>query len=91
MPEAMEMYLLNEKNITVRGYWPLDEFPKEVCKEYLNTIKHHTEYFYLKCNNIDMVLKDWSSSNQIILPISHTVPYHAPMPQVFFNLIKEKL
>lgn len=30
MPEAMEMYLLNEKNITVRGYWPLDEFPKEV-------------------------------------------------------------
>ncbi|MEK7551119.1 MAG: glycosyltransferase family 39 protein [Patescibacteria group bacterium] len=30
MPEAMEMYLLNEKNITVRGYWPMDKFPKEV-------------------------------------------------------------
>lgn len=30
MPEAMEMYLLKNKNITVKGYWPISKFPKEV-------------------------------------------------------------
>lgn len=30
MPESMEMYLLEDKNITVKGYWPLDSFPKQV-------------------------------------------------------------
>jgi len=30
MPESMEMYLLSDKNITVKGYWPVDIFPKEV-------------------------------------------------------------
>ena len=29
MPEAMEMYLVGNKNITIKGYWPVDGFPKE--------------------------------------------------------------
>ena len=30
MPEAIEMYLVANKNVTIRGYWPMDKFPKEV-------------------------------------------------------------
>jgi 4-amino-4-deoxy-L-arabinose transferase-like glycosyltransferase len=30
MPEAMEIYLIKNKNITIKGYWPVDSFPKEV-------------------------------------------------------------
>lgn len=29
MPETMEMYLVKNKNITIKGYWPVDIFPKE--------------------------------------------------------------
>ena len=29
MPEALEMYLITNKNIIIKGYWPLDIFPKE--------------------------------------------------------------
>ena len=41
MPEAMEMYLLSDKNITVKGYWPVDIFPKEVA----NIAKKMPTYF----------------------------------------------
>ena len=30
MPESIEMYLIKNKNITIKGYWPIDSFPKEV-------------------------------------------------------------
>jgi hypothetical protein len=30
MPESYEMYLGTNKNITVKGYWPVDIFPNEV-------------------------------------------------------------
>lgn len=30
LPESMELYLIKNKNITIRGYWPVDLFPKEV-------------------------------------------------------------
>lgn len=30
MPESMEIYLIKNKNITIKGYWPVDAFPKEV-------------------------------------------------------------
>ncbi len=30
MPESMELYLVQNKNITIKGYWPVDVFPKEV-------------------------------------------------------------
>lgn len=30
MPESMEIYLIQNKNITIKGFWPLDIFPKEV-------------------------------------------------------------
>ena len=30
MPEAMEMYLIGNKNVTIKGYWPIDIFPKEL-------------------------------------------------------------
>ena len=29
MPEALEMYLITNKNVVIKGYWPLDTFPKE--------------------------------------------------------------
>jgi len=29
MPESMEMYLIKNKNVTIKGYWPIDVFPKE--------------------------------------------------------------
>jgi 4-amino-4-deoxy-L-arabinose transferase-like glycosyltransferase len=30
MPETMEMYLIKDKNITIKGYWPVESFPKEI-------------------------------------------------------------
>jgi len=30
MPESLEIYLIKNKNITIKGYWPVDIFPKEV-------------------------------------------------------------
>lgn len=30
MPESLELYLVKNKNVTVKGYWPINEFPKEV-------------------------------------------------------------
>ena len=30
MPESMEIYLVQNKNITIKGYWPVDIFPKSV-------------------------------------------------------------
>lgn len=50
MPEAMEMYLLDEKNITVRGYWPMDKFPAEV-SEYAKKMPTYF-IFYQKDNQI---------------------------------------
>lgn len=41
MPEAMEMYLINNKNITIKGYWPVDKFPKEA----LDFAKKMPSYF----------------------------------------------
>jgi 4-amino-4-deoxy-L-arabinose transferase-like glycosyltransferase len=29
MPESLELYMINNKNITIKGYWPVDIFPKE--------------------------------------------------------------
>jgi len=28
MPESLELYMINNKNITIKGYWPVDIFPK---------------------------------------------------------------
>lgn len=33
MPQALEIYLIKNKNITVQGYWPVDIFPKEVLEK----------------------------------------------------------
>jgi 4-amino-4-deoxy-L-arabinose transferase-like glycosyltransferase len=30
MPESMEIYLIQNKNVKIKGYWPIDAFPKEV-------------------------------------------------------------
>jgi len=32
MPESMELYMIGNKNITIKGYWPVDIFPKEALK-----------------------------------------------------------
>ena len=32
MPESLEMYMVSNKNITIKGYWPVDIFPKETLK-----------------------------------------------------------
>jgi len=29
MPLSLELYLVDNKNITIKGYWPINEFPKE--------------------------------------------------------------
>jgi 4-amino-4-deoxy-L-arabinose transferase-like glycosyltransferase len=29
MPESLELYMISNKNITIKGYWPVDIFPKE--------------------------------------------------------------
>lgn len=29
LPESMEIYLIKNKNITIKGYWPVDIFPQE--------------------------------------------------------------
>ena len=41
MPEAMEMYLVDNKNLVIKGYWPVDKFPKEV----LDNAKKMPTYF----------------------------------------------
>ena len=41
LPESMEMYLIKDKNIQIKGYWPLDLFPKEV----LESAKKMPTYF----------------------------------------------
>lgn len=41
MPESMEMYLIKNKNITIKGYWPVDLFPKEA----LDYAKKMPSYF----------------------------------------------
>jgi 4-amino-4-deoxy-L-arabinose transferase-like glycosyltransferase len=41
LPEAMEMYLVQNKNITIKGYWPVDIFPKET----LSYAKKMPSYF----------------------------------------------
>ncbi len=41
LPEAMEMYLIQNKNIEIKGYWPVDIFPKEV----LSSAKKMPTYF----------------------------------------------
>ena len=50
MPYALEMYLLDNKNITVKGYWPMDKFPKEVL-DYAKKMKTYF-VFYQKDNQI---------------------------------------
>ncbi len=30
LPYSLEMYLVDNKNVTIKGYWPVDAFPKEV-------------------------------------------------------------
>lgn len=29
MPMSLELYLVDNKNVTIKGYWPVDEFPKD--------------------------------------------------------------
>jgi hypothetical protein len=41
MPETMEIYLIKNKNIIIKGYWPVDIFPKEV----LNVAAKMPTYF----------------------------------------------
>ena len=48
MPEALEMYLLDNKNITIKGYWPMDKFPKEVLDQASKTSTYFV--FYQKDN-----------------------------------------
>jgi len=33
MPESLEIYLIKNKNITIKGYWPVDIFPAEVLEK----------------------------------------------------------
>lgn len=33
MPETMEIYLIKNKKITIKGYWPIDIFPKELIEK----------------------------------------------------------
>ncbi len=41
MPAGLEMYLVNNKNIAIKGYWPVDKFPQEV----LDKAKEMPTYF----------------------------------------------
>jgi hypothetical protein len=64
----------------------LDEFPQEAYTMYLEEIKNRSIYFYLKCNDMPMVLKSWTGPQYITLPKSKSVPYHTPMEQIFVYL-----
>ena len=41
LPAALEMYLVQNKNVTIKGYWPVDEVSEEV----LNYAKKMPTYF----------------------------------------------
>jgi 4-amino-4-deoxy-L-arabinose transferase-like glycosyltransferase len=41
LPESLEMYMVNNKNITIKAYWPVDIFPKET----LNFAEKMPAYF----------------------------------------------
>lgn len=60
MPYSYEIYLLENPNIIIKGYWPIDEFPEEL----LELGKTHDVYFvfYQPCEDCDFpgaVPKDW--------------------------------
>lgn len=53
MPASLELYLWNNPNIEIRGYWPVKEIPEEV----LTAAKKRPTYFVF--NETQEVLQDW--------------------------------
>jgi len=54
LPASMEMYLIDNKNIKIKGYWPVDIFPKEA----LDYAKKMPSYFIAyQSNNIIIPLE----------------------------------
>jgi 4-amino-4-deoxy-L-arabinose transferase-like glycosyltransferase len=51
LPEAMEMYLVNDKNVTIKGYWPIDSFPKSAL-EYSKKIPSYFIFYQPEHINI---------------------------------------
>lgn len=52
-PAAFELYLNTEKNITMRGYWPVNEVPPELLKE------AETKDTYLVFKELQEIPKNW--------------------------------
>ncbi|MBI3984712.1 MAG: glycosyltransferase family 39 protein [Candidatus Levybacteria bacterium] len=55
MPQAMELYLINNKNITIKGYWPVDNVSKEV----LEMSKKMPTYFIFYQKELQVMPQDF--------------------------------
>ncbi|HEV2339178.1 MAG TPA: hypothetical protein VGT05_00230, partial [Patescibacteria group bacterium] len=61
LPEAVEMYLVNNTNVTIKGYWPInDMLPKDVAK---TSIAMPTYFVFYEpcpsCSNTDEAPSNW--------------------------------
>ncbi|OGH04054.1 MAG: hypothetical protein A2W22_00310 [Candidatus Levybacteria bacterium RBG_16_35_11] len=55
MPESLELYLVKNKNVTIKGYWPIDEFPKEV----IDSSKKMQTYFVFYQPEHKVIPHEW--------------------------------
>ncbi len=55
MPEAMELYLIDNPNVTIKGYWPVDTVSKEV----LDIAKKMPTYFIFYQKELQVMPSDF--------------------------------
>ncbi len=56
MPEALELYLINNKNITIKGYWPVEH---SLAKETIEYSKKMPSYFVFYQPNNQIINQDY--------------------------------
>lgn len=55
MPFALELYLVNNKNVTIKGYWPVEEFPSDL----LDNAEKMPTYFVFYQKDHKIIPKDY--------------------------------
>lgn len=82
MPYALEIYLVDNPNIKIVGFWPIGDVPP---KELLNASRKMPTYvvFYQSCDFCEkagLAPKFW--------PLTLVAKYEKPAPAVFFSIYK---
>ena len=68
MPYALEIYLVNNPNIKIEGYWPIgDEIPSRVLKESKKVPTYFVFYQPCQaCDSIGFAPKEWENNLNLI-------------------------